>query len=200
MYINNVSDVIYDTASKSHLLSWSDSIATLRTENEICIIIMYIYIPAVYNYVTVTQLLYTIYNLHTNHAFRTLRTNEHSSLKLVHVNCQHTKIRNCHNCVSIYRVYIYIYFEGICISRIKHVYTANIYNCDWNLISHAAKGCYFTKIKSTKTFLKAFPRKFIYPRNIPAIHDNLCIGVQCLNNRSKSSKLCSYIACMLMHA
>ncbi len=40
--------------------------------------------------------------------------------------------------------------------------TANIYNREFNIpCMHAAKRRYSTKIKSVKTFLKAFPRKFI---------------------------------------
>ncbi len=40
--------------------------------------------------------------------------------------------------------------------------TVNIYNREFNIAClHAAKRRYSTKIKSMKTFLKAFPRKFI---------------------------------------
>ncbi len=38
--------------------------------------------------------------------------------------------------------------------------TANIF-IPTNLIPHAVKGCYSAKIKSAKTFLMVFPRKFI---------------------------------------
>ncbi len=50
---------------------------------------------------------------------------------------------------------------------------------------HAAKRALFsTIIKSAKTFLKAFLRKFIYPRNIPAIRYNYAglIGMHPQNN------------------
>ncbi len=60
-----------------------------------------------------------------------------------------------------------------------------------------AKGCYSAKIKSVKTFLKVFPRKFIPTKNTRLVYGIYSAEVPLTNSPSVLRRLILFLPCVV---